>query len=408
MNLQQGNKGLFKRNRKGSTMDCNQLYQMITDEKKLIHAVFSGVMKKSERTYDKVDVKPALIKGIYMFHISYYYEKKVVHENVLPENFVSVLESLLGKYFKQAVFFCQDADYQVLFNKKGLGKVLKKTATKKETALEHNRRKAYIIPEDEPCDFMIHLGIMSSAGHVLSSKYDKFRQLNKYLEFVRDSLAYLPKDRTLTIIDFGCGKAYLTFALYYYLVKQCGYNVNIIGLDLKEDVIEFCNQTAEALNYKGLNFQVGDIHHFEMKETVDMVVSLHACDIATDAALTKAAIWESKVIFAVPCCQHELFKQVSHEVLNPMLMYGIQKDKFTALLTDTLRATALKAIGYEVQVVEFIDMAHTPKNVLIRAFGPNLLGEDQKREAKKAYDAMKKEFSVKPSSDAILKTTECE
>lgn len=383
-------------------MKHDALYTHLINNHSLIHAVFSGVIKKSEKTYEKLDVKPTLIKGEYVYHVSYYFEKKVTHENLSSSNFLLLMESLLGKYFKQAVFFCQEADYQLLFNKKGEGKVLKKNPSKKSVSLAHNRKKNYLIPEDEPCDFMMHLGIMSESGRVISSKYDKFRQLNKYLEFVKDGLEHLPKNKTIHIVDFGCGKAYLTFALYYYLVKQCGYEVRITGLDLKDDVIAFCNETAKHLDYKGLHFKVGDIHHYETDEDIDMVVSLHACDIATDAALMKAVKWRSKVIFAVPCCQHELFKQLSHPVLEPMLMYGIQRDKFTALLTDTLRATALKAVGYDVQVVEFIDMAHTPKNVLIRAYAQKSVDEEACQKSVEAYRQLKAEFSVFPSIDGLL------
>lgn len=383
-------------------MDCESLYHQMTKSNTLIHAVFSGLMKKSEKTYEKVDVKPTLIKGAYMYHVSYYFDKKVTHENMDASSFLAFLDQVLGKYFKQAVFFCQDGDYQVLFNKKGEGKVLKKPASKKEVSLDHNRKKQYLIPEDEPCDFMMHLGIMSPSGKIVSSKYDKFRQLNKYLEFVKDSLAHLPQDEKITIIDFGCGKAYLTFALYYYLVKQLGLEVTIIGLDLKEDVIAFCSETAEALGYHGLIFKVGDIQHYQTHEKVDMVVSLHACDVATDAALIKAAKWGAKVIFAVPCCQHELFSQMTHRALQPLLMYGIQRDKFTALLTDTLRATALKAVGYEVQVVEFIDMAHTPKNVLIRGYLKAESSLEEKNLEKQNYEVLKREFSVKPSIEGIF------
>lgn len=383
-------------------MKHDALYTHLITNHSLIHAVFSSVIKKSEKTFEKVDVKPTLIKGEYVYHVSYYFEKKVTHDNLSASDFLDLMESLLGKYFKQAVFFCQEADYQLLFNKKGEGKVLKKSPSKKSVSLEHNRKKHYLIPEDEPCDFMIHLGIMSESGRVISSKYDKFRQLNKYLEFVRDGLEHLPKNKTIHIVDFGCGKAYLTFALYYYLVKQCGYEVKITGLDLKEDVIEFCNETARQLDYSGLVFKVGDIHHYETEETIDMVVSLHACDIATDAALMKAVKWQSKVIFAVPCCQHELFKQLSHPVLEPMLMYGVQKDKFTALLTDTLRATALKAVGYEVQVVEFIDMAHTPKNVLIRAYAQKDPSTTDSQNALDAFHRLKTEFSISPSIESLL------
>lgn len=368
----------------------------------LIYAVLSNVKKGVEKTFHKLDIKPVLIKGQKMYHFSFYYENKVMHENLDGHKAIERMASLMGPYFKQGVFYCENKDYQILFSKKGDCKVIEKAATRKLENIAHNRQKQYIIPEGVPCDLMMHLGIMDVSGKVYAKKYDKFRQLNKYLEFVEDSLPELERSRRIRIIDFGCGKAYLTFALYYYFANVCGLDVEITGLDLKEDVIAFCNQTAKVLGYEKLRFELGDIKDYHASDRVDMVVSLHACDTATDEALIKAVAWGAKVIFAVPCCQHELFRQINHESMAPLLKHGVVKDKLTTLVTDALRALALEGKGYDVQVLEFIDMTHTPKNVLIRAY--KRMKSDEENVASVAkYEAFKKTWSVSPRIDGLFK-----
>lgn len=369
---------------------------------KLIFAVLSNVRKGAPKTYQKLDVKPVLIKGVQLYHVTYQFEKKVLHDNFDATEILNLLEEILGSYFKQGVFYATDGDHQLLFNKKMEGKIITKPPSRFKVEQEHNRKKNYIIPEGEPCDFMTHLGLMDTEGRVFKKKYDKFRQLNKYLEFVSDSLDRLDGREIIRIIDFGCGKAYLTFALYYYLVKLQNRNVEIVGLDLKEDVIEFCNQTAKALDYDGLTFKLGDIKDYETDSVVDMVVSLHACDTATDEALIKSVGWGAKIIFAVPCCQHELFKQLDNPALVPLLKYGVIKDKLATLVTDSLRASALECVGYDVQMLEFVDMEHTPKNVLIRAYKADKTDEAIQR-AENEYQMLKETFNVRPSIDRLLK-----
>lgn len=233
--------------------------------------------------------------------------------------------------------------------------------------LAHDRSKQYILPEGEPVDFLIGLGVQLPDGRITKNRYDKFRQINRYLEFIEDVLEELPKDRTINIVDFGCGKSYLTFAMYYYLHVKEGRDISVTGLDLKEDVIRHCNELAEKLGYDGLHFELGDIKGYEGMEHVDLVVSLHACDLATDYALEKAVKWGAEVILAVPCCQHELNRQIKNDVLSPVLQYGLIKERMAALITDAVRAQLLEEQGYDTQILEFIDMEHTPKNILIRA-----------------------------------------
>ncbi|MBF4693287.1 class I SAM-dependent methyltransferase [Fusibacter ferrireducens] len=378
------------------------LCKTLIDEEKIIQMVLSNVKKGVEKTYQKVEIKPVLIKERYLYHVSYFYEQKVKHENLDGEALMGVLSELLGAYFKQGVIFTSEQDYQILFSKKGKGTLLKKAPTKFGINLSHNREKNYILKEGTPCDFLEALGVMDASGKVYKKKYDKYRQLNKYLEFVEDALDVLKSENgPIKIIDFGCGKAYLTFALYHYLVTQKGLEVEIIGLDLKEDVIEYCNQVAKDLKYTGLRFELGDIKDYKYKGNVDMVVSLHACDTATDEALGKACAWHAKVIFAVPCCQHELFNQIEQPNLEPLLRHGIIRDKFATLVTDTLRMTALEVMSYETQMLEFIDLEHTPKNILIRAYLKDKTKADE-QVAVKTYVDYRNYFSVKPHIEKAL------
>lgn len=233
--------------------------------------------------------------------------------------------------------------------------------------LSHDRSKRYILQEGIPVDFLVGLGVQTPEGKIVRAKYDKFRQINRYLEFIEDVLDALPKDRCIRIIDFGCGKSYLTFAMYYYLHQLKKREIQVTGLDLKEEVIERCSLLARSLHYDGLQFEKGDISTYQGEQKIDMVVSLHACDTATDYALEKAVKWGAEVIMAVPCCQHEVNGQIHCDVLEPVLKYGVIKERMSALITDALRADFLEQKGYHTQILEFIDMEHTPKNLLIRA-----------------------------------------
>ena len=371
----------------------------IIDDQALIFCVLSNVKKGVEKTYTKADVKPVEIKNALYYQVSYYQDAKVTHQNLSPSEIKAFFAEVMGAYFKQAQFYTKTSDLQVLFNKKGEGTILSKPPSRFEVTLSHNRQKNYLIPEGTQCDFMQALGVMDPEGRVFKKKYDKFRQLNKYLEFVEDVLPALGEN--ITIIDFGCGKAYLTFALYHYLVRMQNRNVKIIGLDLKQDVIDFCNQTALGLGYEGLSFEIGDIKAFEFAGNVDMVVSLHACDTATDEAIGKAVSWNAKVIYAVPCCQHELFGQIKNEDMAPLLVHGIVRDKLATIVTDTLRANALEAVGYQVQMLEFIDMTHTPKNILIRAV-KTAKSDAALREDYIRYRAFRDIWQVNPRIDHVL------
>lgn len=332
-----------------------------------LQATLSSPRRKDPGMASKVKVKPVLLKGEKHLQFTYTVGTKVLHENLPPEEAGTKLLSLMEELFKQGLMQTEEADYQIFMDKKGQASVLTKAPTKPRVQLEHNRKKAYILKEGTPIPFLVELGVMNPQGKVLAAKYDKFRQINRFLEMIDDVVPYLKRDRKLRIIDFGCGKSYLTFALFHYLVHVQALDAEIVGLDLKTDVISHCNALAERLGYGQLRFLVGDISRYDEVDQVDMVVTLHACNTATDAALEKAVRWGADVILSVPCCQHELFGQVRSEPLSPMLGHGIIKERFAALATDSVRAHLLELVGYKTQILEFIDLEHTPKNLLIRA-----------------------------------------
>lgn len=332
---------------------------------------------KTKGGVNKIHIRPILLKEKVLFQAASYTEKQVFHENLTKEETINKIIALMEEY-KQCEIDHEDKIITCLISKKGKVTIKvknnvhkgEKSASKTEL-LSHNRRKKYLIPEGVSVPFLIDLGVMTEDGKIHDKMYDKYRQINRFLEFVEDILPALPKDREVTIIDFGCGKSYLTFAMYYYLNKLNGINVQMIGLDLKEDVIDKCNKLAVKYGYDKLRFLVGDIKDYEGVDKVDMVVTLHACDTATDYALYKAVTWDASVILSVPCCQHEMNKQLNGTYkdtdLAALMSYGIIRERVAALFTDAVRAEVLRDCGFDVQLLEFIDMEHTPKNILIRA-----------------------------------------
>lgn len=315
----------------------------------------------------KVKVRPVMLKNELMFQETIYRGTKVFHENYQHLEMIPRIGNYLLEDFKQCEIEHTNMKAVILVSKKGKMTVKKRAAVQAEVSMAHNRVKRYILEEGKVVPFLVDLGVQGSDGRIIRSKYDKYKQINRFLEFIEDILPALRMDREIQIVDFGCGKSYLTFAIYYYLHELMGMDVAITGLDLKQDVIERCNELSHRYGYQKLRFIKGDIAEYEGLTRADMVVTLHACDTATDYALTKAVKWDAKVILSVPCCQHEVNKQISCEELAPIFQYGIIKERMSALITDALRADILKAQGYETDLLEFIDMEHTPKNILIRA-----------------------------------------
>lgn len=351
-----------------------------TMNENMLRMTISG--KRHGELADKVKIRPVKLKEELYFQTSVSDGKKEFHKNYEKAELLEQLDHWLRKDYRQLQMDTTTQSIQALVSKKGKATVKQKIARDMRSArvLDHNRKKRYLLEEGTPIPFLVDLGVMTAEGAIVRSRYDKFRQINRYLEFVEDILPELDKDRELTLIDFGCGKSYLTFALYYYLTVKKQYRIRMIGLDLKKDVMEHCQELAEKYGYDRLTFLTGDIADYDGVEQVDMVVSLHACDTATDYALEKALQWNAKVIFAVPCCHHELNRQMHSTEMNPVLKYGLIQERMAALMTDAFRADVLELEGYQVQVLEFIDMEHTPKNILIRAVKQNTPLSFEKKE----------------------------
>ena len=334
----------------------------------LIQAVVSG--RRTGEGPSKVKLRPVELKGQIFYQASMTEGTKVYHKNFTREEMIAYLEHAMEE-FRQLQATGRSQDGSILISKKGKATIKTKqhgpAQNEKIKIAPHNRVKQYILREGTAAPFLVDLGVMNKEGKIHRPAYDKFKQINRFLEFIEDVLPELPKDREVTILDFGCGKSYLTFAIYYYLHELKGYDIRIIGLDLKTDVIYACNQLAKKYGYRKLKFMEGNIADYTGSDEVDMVVTLHACDTATDFALAKAVGWKAKVILSVPCCQHEVNRQIANETLAPLFSYGLIKERMAALVTDAMRAEYLKREGYDTQILEFIDMEHTPKNILIRA-----------------------------------------
>ena len=376
-------------------MDITQFLDICISDK-LIDMVISGQKNKSEDKAVKVRIRPVILKNEIEYQVSEFVGRKVLHSNHSAADVKKKIIDYMTEDFKQAQINMTDAAATILSSKsKTLTCKYKKAGQLKvQRDLSHNRTKKYIIQEGKPVAFMIDLGVMGQDGKIIRTRYDKFRQINRFLEYIEDILPKLDKERELTIIDFGCGKSYLTFAMYYYLKELKGYNIRIIGLDLKADVIEHCNELRTRYGYDKLDFYVGDIATYKDVDKVDMVVTLHACDIATDYALAKAVKWGAEVILSVPCCQHEANRTIKSDILSPVMDYGILKERMAAIVTDAARAKLLTANGYDTQILEFIDMEHTPKNLLIRAVKGGKEDISAREKTKDMLEALNLELTI--------------
>ena len=367
-------------------------------ENNIQKAVISKPVNKSCE-YKKITIT----KMSNSYQVAKYTEKQVFHENITAEKIAGRCIELIDNTYLQFNAWSLNKEFSIMITKKG--KVFykaKNTANQPSVApAEHNRQKQYILKEGTVIEPLVDMGIFTKEGKVVKAMYDKYKQINRLIEIIDDSVKQRDYKK-LNIIDFGCGKSYLTFIVYYYLTEIKGIDATIIGLDLKKDVIEKCNKAAEKYGYKNLHFELGDINGYKCPFDVDMVITLHACDTATDFALYNAINWGTKMIFSVPCCQHELNSQIKTENLSVLTRYGIIQERFSALLTDSIRGNLLEYCGYKTQLLEFIDFAHTPKNILIRA----VLKDSQTNAAKeKALNEVKSamsEFNVEPTLYKLL------
>jgi|HubBroStandDraft_6_1064221.scaffolds.fasta_scaffold04598_8 SAM-dependent methyltransferase len=350
---------------------------------------------------EKFTVRPTVIKGAAAFQWISRRANRELHENLSPAETAKRIRELLQTSYEHAHVFTTAADFEVRVGSDAELTVRRSRPTKSAAAPEHNRSKSYLIPENVPCPFLAEIGVMTPAGKVRASKYAKFRQINRFLELVNDVAEHLPPTGDLRIVDFGCGKSYLTFALHHLLTRILERQVHILGLDRNSEVVATCARLSKKLDCRGLDFRVGEIAGQTIEDSVDLAVSLHACDSATDDALAQAVAWQAVVILAVPCCQHELSREIQVRDLAPITQQGILHEQFASLATDALRAQALEACGYKTQVIEFIDLEHTAKNLMIRAVRRS--DGRRQQEALNAYDQFKTFLGLgQIASDRIL------
>lgn len=381
--------------------------------------VLSNLSDKSY-LYKKTVIQKITLKDRMVYQIERFTDKQAFHENVELGQLSDVVLDCFPSIYKQVNIFDENDQYDFKVTKKGKllanvhGVAVKKgsgeltadrnaeakASLKEEKRIiiegtklpSHNRKKNYLLQEGAVIPPLVDLGVFTKEGKVVRTMYDKYKQINRFLELVEDVVKDYP-NKDMHIIDFGCGKSYLTFILYYYLVELKGYQVHMTGLDLKEDVIRKCNETAKKYHYDNLHFEVGDVNGYKTDEPVDMVVTLHACDTATDYALYNAIQWGAGIILSVPCCQHEVNAQVHSDDLSIMTKYGIIKERMSALMTDAIRANVLEYSGYKTQLLEFIDIAHSPKNILIRAVKSNV-SKAKKDKAKDEVVKLCQEFHL--------------
>ena len=358
--------------------------------------------KDKENKYNKININFKESKNKKYYQVEKYTDKQVFHENIETEDLRDHLLDYMENSYKQLAAWSENNTFDLKISKKGKVFLGKKNANNSNLInKDHNKKKNYILEEGMIIEPLIDLGVFTKEGKVVKSKYDKYKQINRFVEIIDDEIKKNDY-KELTILDFGCGKSYLTFILYYYFVEIKKINVKMIGLDLKEDVIKKCNEVAKRYKYDNLHFELGDINGYKYNNKVDMVITLHACDTATDYALYNAVKWNAKMIFSVPCCQHELNHQMKPENLNILTRYGIVQERVAALMTDAVRGNLLEAVGYKTQLLEFIDIAHSPKNILIRASKSNI--SKQKIEKSLAeVEKLREEFNFNPTLYNLLK-----
>lgn len=358
--------------------------------------------KDKENKYNKININFKESKNKKYYQVEKYTDKQVFHENIEIEDLRDYLLDYMENSYKQLAAWSENNTFDLKISKKGKVFLGKKNANNSNLInKDHNKKKNYILEEGMIIEPLIDLGVFTKEGKVVKSKYDKYKQINRFVEIIDDEIKKNDY-KELTILDFGCGKSYLTFILYYYFVEIRKINVKMIGLDLKEDVIKKCNEVAKRYKYDNLHFELGDINGYKYNNKVDMVITLHACDTATDYALYNAVKWNAKMIFSVPCCQHELNHQMKPKNLNILTRYGIVQERVAALMTDAVRGNLLEAVGYKTQLLEFIDIAHSPKNILIRASKSNI-SKQKIEKSLTEVEQLREEFNFNPTLYNLLK-----
>lgn len=381
-------------------MDIAEAVKQIADAE--IEKLILSNPKNKSVPYQKMTVRPLLIQKQKRYQLERFTERQAFQENIEPAALAQVLSQSLQEEYSQLDGWSHEASYWIKISKKG--KVFFKEKKKKQPGApqelgQQNRKKQYLLEAAQAPQPLVDLGVITKEGKVVAAKYDKYKQINRFIEMIDEGIG--PEVKQIHIIDFGCGKSYLTFVLYHYLTQVRQIEAQMVGLDLKADVIEKCNQIAERYGYDGLHFEVGNIEGYTPHFSVDMVISLHACDTATDFALYNAVQWKTARIYSVPCCQHELCHQMRRQSAGSLTEYGLLKERFAALLTDALRADLLRAQGYQVDLLEFVDMEHSPKNLLIRAV-KKTESLSQNQSAKKRAEAAMAAYQVMPTLYRLL------
>ncbi len=357
----------------------------------------SGLRTGKEALPQKYLLRPVTIKNKHLLQwTSFDLQSRQKHENLSCIESITKMKSLLGPVFRNAHFKTTEQELQVHFTKK---EKIQLTRHRLKTpaapvAKDHDIQKQYLFPQGTPCPFLIATGVMAPSGKVHRSMYRKYRQINRFAEFVYELRDYFPKDRPVRVVDYGCGKSYLTFAVRHLLVEQLGLQVEMLGLDSSEQVIESCLKTRKELQLEDIRFERVSISEANLSPPIDLAIWLHACDTATDDALAQSVRCNARVILASPCCQHELFKQIDSPALQPLLKHGILRERLAAMVTDALRSQLLESFGYRSQVIEFIDLEHTAKNLLLRSIRNDSINEEQKSEARAAYYSLKRSLGI--------------
>ena len=370
------------------------LNEILSDFNKII---LSNKRNKNNQ-YNKIEIENKQLKQGNVFQFTKYTDKQSFNENIEDkQTCLNKITDIFENEYKQINAFYNNQSIEIKASKKGKVFISKQTDKIERTSnTNHNREKNYLLKASQDIEPLIDLGVVTKEGKIVNKQYDKFKQINKFIEIIDNAVSELNKTE-VNIIDFGCGKSYLTFIVYYYLTKIKNIKANIIGLDLKQEVIEQCNIIALKYKYENLKFEIGDINGYTPKSPVDIVISLHACDTATDYALFNAIKWNVPVILSVPCCQHEINAQINNS-FNLLTKYGILKERFSALLTDGLRANLLETQGYKTQILEFIDLSHTPKNILIKA-----VKKGNKKTDLQELENVINNFEIKPTLYNLLK-----
>lgn len=370
----------------------DELLAHLIRAEQLNRAVLSGPRARGTDTPARVVVEPVELKNGLAYRFTSHLDDRATSENLAPPAAQARLDELLPGY-RQALVQTPDADWQILG-----GTLLRRPPTRAAPSRGHDRSKRRLLEEGRAVPFLVELGVMTPDGSVKKARYPKFRQVSRFLELVDDVVPALRPDGVLRIVDFGCGKSYLTFALHHLLTEVRGREVEIVGIDRKDDVVQACASLADRSGAEGLRFERADIAGFDPDGPVDLVVSLHACDTATDDALAQAVRWQADVILAVPCCHKEAYRQIGNDLLGPLLRHGLLKERAAALVTDALRAQLLELAGYRTQLVEFVELEHTPKNVLIRATRGRPAGPRVRR----SYEELRDALGLEPTLERLL------